>query len=227
MPQRDGMIGAVLSDFVLVSAVALGLGALLATSEFWFSAVKWVGVAYCIPGYAPPSLQGHYRHSRWHANRQASPVPKHLPTLLPGGCHEPEGVSVFLGVPAPVHRANTAPVPSIRDVGRYVCHNRFRGDVCLRRCGRSGHPLSEREESALARSYLRWSTARTFRVIGTVSSPSMTGSLPHLDVHTILPGTPGSASDRSFWPVHVRSAAPVVARSAQIQMSFLAVRSPP
>jgi threonine/homoserine/homoserine lactone efflux protein len=46
MPQRDGMIGAVLSDFVLVSAVALGLGALLATSEFWFSAVKWVGVAY-------------------------------------------------------------------------------------------------------------------------------------------------------------------------------------
>jgi threonine/homoserine/homoserine lactone efflux protein len=42
----DGMIGAVLSDFVLVSAVALGLGALLAASEFWFSAVKWVGVAY-------------------------------------------------------------------------------------------------------------------------------------------------------------------------------------
>lgn len=41
-----GMIGAVLSDFVLVSAVALGLGALLAASEFWFSAVKWVGVVY-------------------------------------------------------------------------------------------------------------------------------------------------------------------------------------
>jgi threonine/homoserine/homoserine lactone efflux protein len=42
----DGMIGAVLSDFVLVCAVALGLGALLAASELWFSAVKWVGVAY-------------------------------------------------------------------------------------------------------------------------------------------------------------------------------------
>lgn len=41
-----GMAGAVLSDFVLISAVALGLGALLAASEFWFSAVKWVGVAY-------------------------------------------------------------------------------------------------------------------------------------------------------------------------------------
>ena len=41
-----GMAGAVLSDFVLISAVAVGLGGLLAASEFWFSAVKWVGVAY-------------------------------------------------------------------------------------------------------------------------------------------------------------------------------------
>lgn len=41
-----GMAGAVLSDFVLISAVAAGLGALLAASEFWFSVVKWVGVAY-------------------------------------------------------------------------------------------------------------------------------------------------------------------------------------
>lgn len=41
-----GMLGAVVSDFVLVAAVALGLGALLAASEFWFSVVKWVGAAY-------------------------------------------------------------------------------------------------------------------------------------------------------------------------------------
>lgn len=41
-----GMLGAVTSDFVLVTAVALGLGALLAASEFWFSVVKWIGVAY-------------------------------------------------------------------------------------------------------------------------------------------------------------------------------------
>ena len=41
-----GMAGAVLSDFVLISAVALGLGALLLASEFWFSMLKWVGVAY-------------------------------------------------------------------------------------------------------------------------------------------------------------------------------------
>lgn len=41
-----GIFGAILSDFVLIGAVALGLGALLAASEFWFSVVKWVGVVY-------------------------------------------------------------------------------------------------------------------------------------------------------------------------------------
>lgn len=41
-----GMLGAVASDCVLVGSVAVGLGALLAASEFWFSVVKWVGVAY-------------------------------------------------------------------------------------------------------------------------------------------------------------------------------------
>ncbi len=41
-----GMLGAVMSDFVLVGAVALGLGALLAASEFWFSVLKWAGAVY-------------------------------------------------------------------------------------------------------------------------------------------------------------------------------------
>lgn len=41
-----GLVGAVMSDFALIGAVALGLGALLAASEFWFAVVKWIGVGY-------------------------------------------------------------------------------------------------------------------------------------------------------------------------------------
>jgi len=41
-----GMLGAVASDFVLITAVAMGLGALLAASEFWFGVLKWAGVGY-------------------------------------------------------------------------------------------------------------------------------------------------------------------------------------
>jgi threonine/homoserine/homoserine lactone efflux protein len=41
-----GMAGAMLSDVVLIGAVAIGLGAVLAASEFWFAIVKWIGVCY-------------------------------------------------------------------------------------------------------------------------------------------------------------------------------------
>lgn len=45
-PAIAGMLGAVTSDFVLVGAVALGLGALLAASEFWFTVLKYAGAVY-------------------------------------------------------------------------------------------------------------------------------------------------------------------------------------
>ncbi|HEV7308036.1 LysE family translocator [Ensifer sp.] len=41
-----GMVGVLISDFFLILAVAAGLGALLAASEFWFSVVKYAGAAY-------------------------------------------------------------------------------------------------------------------------------------------------------------------------------------
>lgn len=41
-----GMAGAVLSDAVLIAAVGLGAGALIAQSAFVFAVIKWAGVAY-------------------------------------------------------------------------------------------------------------------------------------------------------------------------------------
>ena len=41
-----GVAGAVTSDLLLIGAVALGLGALLAASETAFQVLKWLGVAY-------------------------------------------------------------------------------------------------------------------------------------------------------------------------------------
>jgi threonine/homoserine/homoserine lactone efflux protein len=41
-----GMIGVLPSDLFLIVAVAFGLGALLAASEFWFSMLKYIGAAY-------------------------------------------------------------------------------------------------------------------------------------------------------------------------------------
>lgn len=63
-----GIAGAALSDIVLITAAAVGLGAVLAASAFWFSVVKWIGVVYLVwigcrmlRGGAPvttPSAQG-------------------------------------------------------------------------------------------------------------------------------------------------------------------------
>jgi len=43
-----GILGAALSDLLLIGAVSVGLGALLATSEAIFSTVKWIGVVYLV-----------------------------------------------------------------------------------------------------------------------------------------------------------------------------------
>ncbi len=43
-----GILGAALSDLLLIGAVSVGLGALLAASEAVFSTVKWAGVLYLV-----------------------------------------------------------------------------------------------------------------------------------------------------------------------------------
>jgi len=45
---RFGMLGAMLSDLILISAVSIGLGSLLAASETAFQTLKWIGVLYLL-----------------------------------------------------------------------------------------------------------------------------------------------------------------------------------
>ena len=43
-----GMLGAMLSDLILIGAVSIGLGAVLAASETAFQILKWIGVIYLL-----------------------------------------------------------------------------------------------------------------------------------------------------------------------------------
>jgi threonine/homoserine/homoserine lactone efflux protein len=43
-----GLLGAMLSDLILISAVSIGLGAVLAASETAFQLLKWIGVVYLL-----------------------------------------------------------------------------------------------------------------------------------------------------------------------------------
>ena len=43
-----GLLGAMLSDLLLIGAVSIGLGAILAASESAFQVLKWIGVMYLI-----------------------------------------------------------------------------------------------------------------------------------------------------------------------------------
>src|SRR5919106_6957279 len=43
-----GMLGAMLSDLILIGSVSVGLGAVLAASEVAFQILKWMGVIYLV-----------------------------------------------------------------------------------------------------------------------------------------------------------------------------------
>lgn len=109
------MAGAVLSDFVLIGAVALGLGALLAASEFWFGVVKWVGVCYlAFTGVmllrSRGSLDGALQSADTSGATSARSI--FLKSFLVAVTN-PKGISVLFGFPAAIHRSGSTADPAI------------------------------------------------------------------------------------------------------------------
>ena len=135
-----GMLGAVLSDFVLIGAVAIGLGALLAASEFWFSVVKWVGVGYLVfLGVMLLRSQGSLDLSQEPSGRR----------------DQSQGLPVLLGLPAAVHRAIRAAGRAVPGPGPGFRGDRLPGHAWL--CGArfSGSPFAQALRRSLAGSHLR------------------------------------------------------------------------
>lgn len=76
-----GMAGAVAADFVLIGAAGVGLGALLAASEFWFTVLKWAGAAYLgFLGLMMLRSTGSLAQARAGASKLADPSPSKMAT---------------------------------------------------------------------------------------------------------------------------------------------------
>lgn len=70
-----GMLGAMLSDLILIGSVSIGLGAVLAASETAFQILKWIGVVYLV--YLGAQLLRTRPHSRQDALSELSTVTSH------------------------------------------------------------------------------------------------------------------------------------------------------
>jgi hypothetical protein len=162
-----GMFGAVLSDFVLIGAVALGLGALLAASEFWFSVVKWVGVGYLVflgimllrsKGMLNETLRGEAGEFGIGAFDLSEEFSRRG--------DEPERLLVLLGLPAAIHRAGFAAGPSICRAGAGLCSDRFPGHVRICDAWFASRARAEEVRRAVARPYLRRRALDACRLTG-------------------------------------------------------------
>ena len=114
-----GIAGASLGAAILIAIVALGLGSLLAASEWLFNAIRVAGVAYLVwLGFklwrTPPIDIG--------AALAASPArraarPGGLPAQPDGGLVQSEDAAVLRGLPAAVHRHRPAQGPQYLVLG--------------------------------------------------------------------------------------------------------------
>ncbi len=142
-----GMLGAIASDIVLVTAVAVGLGAVLLASEFWFSVVKWVGVAYLVYfGIRLLLSKGHLAAPP--RRRSARVAPRGVHEVLPRRGHEPEGLPVRRRPAAAVHLRERTTAGAVPDHRCGVLRDRLHHPVRVRR-GRLASDASAHRRGAL------------------------------------------------------------------------------
>lgn len=78
-----GILGAAVSDAVLIAAASLGLGALLMASAVLFNLVKWVGVAYLLwLGWQMVTSSGGFRDAGAAMCGRRTPPPGHAMTTF-------------------------------------------------------------------------------------------------------------------------------------------------
>ena len=123
-----GMAGAVLSDAVLIAAVGLGAGALIAQSAFGFAVIKWAGVAYLAwLGLRLLFDMGKAAGSANHATQQPTGAVAGVQPQLRRGGDQPQGLSLLLGPAAAVHR-RVRPAVAADGGGRSGLHGDRRRD---------------------------------------------------------------------------------------------------
>ena len=107
------VLAVALGDSTALALSLLGLGALLATSAFWFTLVKLAGGLYLLYLGAKLLRAGVVGGARG----GAAPVPgvalAAVCQHLPGDRAEPEGHRVLRGLPAAVHQASDAVTPQL------------------------------------------------------------------------------------------------------------------
>ena len=143
IPAGYGILGAAISDAVLIAAAAFGLGALLAASAILFTVVKWVGVAYLIW----LGVQMLRSAGTLGALPERTPVEsERIPVLhsLPSSVRGPFGTTLL-------------PIPRL---GSDFRRRRCRGDGGLCLSGSESLEVSWRSGRCVDRSDLWWSPCR-------------------------------------------------------------------
>ena len=141
-----------LGDSTALVVSLLGLGALLATSAFWFTVVKWAGGLYLL--YLGIKLFVNRAGHSSRAGLTMEAVREHVPRHGP----QSKGHRVLRGLPASVHQLECGGHAAALGTRRHVCSHGHAQRNAVRRVRRLGAEGAVFIESAAAVQSDRWLT---------------------------------------------------------------------